>query len=92
MPRTPRGAIPMFLHSTSLLVTHRLRKEVEALADRAELVVLPPPCPIAVAPHDFSRSDELIRLALENSRTFLQGQRAGERGLPFTVHLSGHSA
>lgn len=90
--RTPRGAIPMFLHSTSLLVTRRLRMEVAAFADTAELVVLPPPCPVNVAPHDFSKSDGLIHSALETSRAFLQGRRTGVRSLPFAAHRLGHGA
>jgi NTE family protein len=84
--RRPRGAVPMALHASSLLVTRRLRTEVEALADAADLIVIPPPCPVAVAPHDFSRSDELIRASLDTSRAFLESRRSGVRSLPFPSH------
>ena len=89
--RPPRGAIPMFLHSTSLLVTRRLRVEIDLLADRANLVVLPPPCPLSVAPHDFSHADELIRSSLLTTRSFLGSLATTGSSLPFSVHLLGHA-
>jgi NTE family protein len=74
----PHGALGMLLHSMSLLLMRRLQVEVELLADRAELIVLPPPCPPGASPIDFSRSDELIRRALEESTTFLDELESGE--------------
>jgi hypothetical protein len=55
----------------------RLQVEVELLADRAELIVLPPPCPPGASPIDFSRSDELIGRALEESTMFLDELESG---------------
>jgi NTE family protein len=74
----PRGALGMLLHSMSLLVMRRLQVEVELLADRAELIVLPPPCPLDVSPIDFGRSDELIARGLEKSRTYLDRLESGK--------------
>src|SRR5215212_7918387 len=76
----PHGALGMLLHSMSLLLMRRLQVEVELLADRAELVVLPPPSRPGVSPIDFSRSDELIQRGLEESRTYLDGLESGEIG------------
>jgi NTE family protein len=73
----PHGALGMLLHSMSLLLMRRLQVEIELLADRAELIVLPPPCPAGASPIDFSRSDELIRHGLKESRRYLDGQEAG---------------
>jgi hypothetical protein len=73
----PHGALGMLLHSMSLLLMRRLQVEVELLADRAELIVLPPPCPPGSSPIDFSRSDELIGRALEESTTFLDQLELG---------------
>jgi NTE family protein len=56
----PRGALGMILHSMNQLLMRRMQVEVELLADRAELIVLPPPCRPGVSPIDFSRSEELI--------------------------------
>jgi NTE family protein len=74
----PHGALGMLLHSMSLLLMRRLQVEVELLADRADLIVMPPPPRPGVSPIDFSRSEELIQRALEESRTYLQGLESGE--------------
>jgi NTE family protein len=73
----PHGALGMLLHSMSLLLMRRLQVEAELLADRAELIVLPPPCRQGISPIDFSRSHELIRRGLEDSTTYLDGLEAG---------------
>jgi NTE family protein len=78
----PRGALGMLLHSMSLLVMRRLQVEVELLADRAELIVLPPPCPLSISPIDFGRSDELVSRGLEKSRTYLDDMESGRIGSP----------
>jgi NTE family protein len=73
----PRGALGMILHSMNLLLMRRMQVEVELLADRAELIVLPPPCRPGVSPIDFSRSDELIQRGLGDSTTYLDGLESG---------------
>jgi NTE family protein len=72
-PEAPHGAVAMLLHAMSLLVMRRLLLEIEALSDRAELIVLPPPCPQAITPIDFSHTDELIRRGYESTREYLDG-------------------
>jgi len=74
----PRGALAMLLHSTSLLVQRRLLVEIELLRDGAELVVLPPPCPLAVQPIDFGRAAELIEAAYADAREFLTGAESAD--------------
>lgn|SRR5829696_482855 len=83
----PHRALGMLLHSMSLLLMRRLQVEVELLADRAELIVLPPPCRTSVSPIDFSRSDELIQRGLEESRTYLDDLDSGEIGDSASVPL-----
>ena len=87
----PRGALAMLLHAMSLLVMKRLLLEVEHLRDRAELVVLPPPCPLSVAPVDFSRADELIRRGYEDAARHLDAVEAGAEPAPaMTMHDHDH--
>jgi NTE family protein len=76
----PHGALGMLLHSMSLLLMRRLQVEVELLADRAELIVLPPPCRPGVSPIDFSGSEELIQRGLEESSNYLDGVESGKIG------------
>lgn len=76
LPAAPRGAVAMVLHATSLLVTRRLLVEAELLRDQAELIVLPPPCPISVLPIDFSHTEELIRGGYEAAGEYLEDGRS----------------
>lgn len=43
LEESPRGALAMLLHSTTLLVQRRLIMEIELLKDRGRLIVLTPP-------------------------------------------------
>jgi NTE family protein len=90
LPEPPHGAVAMLLHATSLLVTRRLLMEVEWLRDRAELIVLPPPCPLSIAPIDFAHSDELIRRAYEESSDFLDARDAGTDLIPLGIVAHSH--
>ena len=68
----PSGAIPMLLHSMSFLVTGRFVVEVGHLQQQTNLIVLPPPCPLNVASHDFSKADALIAGSYETAGAFLE--------------------
>ena len=74
----PRGALAMFIHATNLLVHRRLVDDIERYRDDAELIVLPPPCPIRVQPMDFSHAESLIEGALDESRRFLDMYSRGK--------------
>lgn len=67
----PRGALAMLLHAETILIQQRLHVEIELYRDRAELVVLPPPCPLSVQPVDFTHAVELIERSLKECRTYL---------------------
>jgi NTE family protein len=74
--KAPRGALGMALHAVSLLTHRRLVDDIERHRADAELFVLPPPCPLGIAPIDFDHAGELIGRALEDARAFLS--RGGE--------------
>lgn len=63
----------MYLHATSFVVTNRLVIEMRHRQDEARFVVLPPPCPLRVAPHDFSQASTLITASYQTAATFLDG-------------------
>jgi NTE family protein len=90
LPEAPRGAVAMLLHAMSLLVMRRLLLETEALRDRAELIVLPPPCPLTIAPIDFSHADELIRRGYEDSSDYLDAVERGEAPVPLPMAMHDH--
>ncbi len=67
----PRGALAMLLHAMSLLIQQRLHLEIELYWDRANIIVLPPPCPQEIQPVDFAHAAQLIARSLAESRAFL---------------------
>jgi NTE family protein len=58
----PPGSVGgMALHALSLALHQRLASDVAAFHEAIELRVLPPLCPLAVSPADFTHTSELIR-------------------------------
>lgn len=90
LPDPPHGAVAMLLHAMSLLVMRRLLVEIDSLREHAELIVLPPPCPLAVAPIDFSRADELIRRGHADAADYLDAVEAGTAQVPLAMAMHGH--
>ena len=71
LDQPPRGALASALHALSVLIEQRLIVEVAYLADRADLHVLPPLCPLGVASFDFRHGAELIDRARRATRAWL---------------------
>lgn len=69
----PRGMVAVALHALTLLIARQLVLDVGRLRDRAEIVVVPPLCPLAVSSYDFSRGRELIDRAAESTARWLDG-------------------
>jgi NTE family protein len=72
----PRGALAMLIYATGLLVGRRLAEEIATVGTRAELTVLPPPCPLAVQPTDFGQAEMLIDQARRDARRQLSARRS----------------
>jgi NTE family protein len=68
----PRGAIATALHAITLLIAHQLVVDLERCAGQAEIITVPPLCPLTVSPYDFSRAGELIERAAAQTRRWLQ--------------------
>jgi NTE family protein len=86
----PRGVVAMLLHAMSLLIMRRLLVEVEQLRERAELIVMPPPCPLSITPIDFSQADQLIRRGYEDGRDYLDAAEAGRAPVPLAMTMHDH--
>lgn len=78
LEEAPGGAIGMMLHAMSLLLMRRMLLEVELLRDRANLIVIPPPCPQRVQPIDFGHADELVERGHTDGRAFLDRLERGD--------------
>ena len=76
------------LHAISLLTHRRLIDDVERHRADAQLVVLPPPCPLSIQPIDFTHADELIDQALHDARKFLDS--GGEERPPIRMRVHRH--
>jgi NTE family protein len=61
LPAAPRSALGAATQAVTLLTHQRLVADVALYADRVDLVVLSPPCPLRVGPADFGHARELIR-------------------------------
>jgi NTE family protein len=81
----PRGVVARALHALNLMIMRQLSKDIERFADRAELVVLPPLCPLAATSYDFSGSRDLIHRAEAASRLWLQKNGLHGRGVPMEL-------
>jgi NTE family protein len=67
----PSNALGMALHALARFVEQRLEAEAHAYSGRAEIHMLPTVDEIAVSPADFSRTQDLIKLAYRSSRRYL---------------------
>ena len=67
LPRAPRSAVGVALHSLTLLIEQRLINEVASLQTQASIRLLPPLCPLDVSAADFSHAEELIARARQTS-------------------------
>jgi NTE family protein len=83
----PRGALSMALHTLTLLVQERLRHDVERYQEVVDLRVVPPLCPLDVAPVDFSQTVELIGRAHDQTARWLAaGQPRGDLTATLAFH------
>lgn len=84
----PRSALALALHAISLLTQRRLIDDIDRHEGDARLIVLPPPCPLAVQPIDFGQADALIARSLHDARDFLDA--GGEERPPIRMRMHRH--
>jgi NTE family protein len=87
----PGSALGMGLHALSLLMHRRLIADIELHREQAKLVVLPPPCPLSVAPIDFGHAAELIAQGADDAREFLDSGGRDEPPIRMRMHRHRHS-
>jgi NTE family protein len=86
LERAPGTALGMALHALSLLTHSRLITDIELHRHEAKLVVLPPPCPLAIAPIDFGHAPELVGRSLHDARAFLDDGGAERPAIRMRMH------
>jgi NTE family protein len=78
----PRGALAVALHALNLLIMRQLLNDIERYGADAELIVLPPICPLPYSAYDFSHTDELIHRAEAHTRLWLKKNGLHGAGTP----------
>ena len=86
----PRGMIAVALHAIGLLIARQLVSDVERFKDQAEVIVVPPLCPLAVSSYDFSHSGELIERAAQSTAQWLDRRGLQDQEIPVALHPHHH--
>lgn len=84
LPTPPKSAVAMALHGLAMLVEQRFIAETSRRTYPVPVHLIPPPCPIAVTPMDFSQSEQLMDRARRGTAQWIAN------GEPFAIPLLGH--
>jgi NTE family protein len=82
MHEPPASALGLALHGLSLLIARQLAVDVARFAPALALRVVPPLCPLATQPFDFSQAAALIERAATAARAWLAAGGLDREGLP----------
>jgi NTE family protein len=86
----PRGAIASLMHAVNLLIAHQLVGELERYGGDAEIVTVPPLCPLSLSPYDFSHAGDLIERAADQTRRWLERGGLGKHRIPGALRAHEH--
>lgn len=81
----PRTVVATALHALNLMIMKQLLRDTELNRSRAEIVVVPPLCPVEVTPYDFSQTASLIKRAQRSTRDWLRSGGLQSREIPHTL-------
>lgn len=71
LSEAPRSALGIALHALTITINQRLALDVVRYEGLADVRVVPPLCPLNVAPADFGHSSELIERSRDVTRSWL---------------------
>jgi len=77
--KVPESALGMALHAIMLAISQRIAFDIERYESRVDLKVVPPLCPLAISPSDFSHGAELIDRARVQTEDWLARGMPSER-------------
>lgn len=86
----PRGMVAVALHALTLLIARQLMSDVERLGQRAQIVVVPPLCPLDVSSYDFSRGGALIDRAAGATARWLADGGLNNAGMNVSLRPHRH--
>jgi NTE family protein len=86
----PASLPATILHTFSLMIARQLGADIHRVPSTARLRIVPPLCPMHVAPHDFSQARTLIDDALAQTRLWLAGGGLDRNETPAALHPHSH--
>lgn len=81
LDEVPSSRIGYAMHIITLMLRQQSFGVLHFLGDDATVLYPPPPCPMDVPPHDFSRTRELVAQGEETAAEFLEGLEVTEPGV-----------
>jgi len=87
----PAGVIQIGLHALNLLIVNQLVADLERLAGRTEVVVVPPLCPLPVSSYDFSHTGALLDRAAASTAEWLDQGGLQRRDIPDALRPHHHA-
>lgn len=86
----PVGAIANALHALTLLIARQLVNELEELGPEIAYFVVPPLCPLAGSPYDFSRTAEHIERARRSTDDWIAAGGLTQQEIPRELRPHDH--
>lgn len=90
--RPPAGVIQLGLHALNLLIVNQLVADLERLTGQADVIVVPPLCPLPVSSYDFSRTAELIDRAAGSTAEWVAGGGLYRHEIPDALRPHHHAS
>ncbi|NPT56209.1 patatin-like phospholipase family protein [Paraburkholderia elongata] len=88
----PTSAIAQATHALTLVIARQLVRDLEFYANRAEIFVVPPLCPLDISPYDYTQCDRLIDLAAGTTRAWLDDGGLERAFIPGELREHSHAA
>jgi len=73
-------------HALNLTISRQMVGDIERIADRVEVAVVPPLCPLDLSPYDFTRAGEPIDRAAASTGEWIDGGGLTRRGFPYELN------
>jgi NTE family protein len=82
----PRGVFASAFHAMGLFVMQQLNQDMQRYANEAEIYMVPPVCPLRVAPYDFSSVGRMIELAAQSTERWIRNGGLSPAGVVVAPH------
>jgi NTE family protein len=86
----PESLIATVLHTFSVMIARQLSADLQRVPSSAQVRIVPPLCPMHVAPHDFTQARVLIDAAAAQTQTWLDAGGLDHDGIPTSLQPHAH--